>query len=161
MMAMKPLVPSGYFVTSATAVSKVSDLNAFDLALLYAKIGEQNLVAVSSVIPEGAEEVGVTGLPTGAVTFCVLSQMRGRGGEVVSAGIAYAERKDGRGGYVAEGHLHGSGKDLRGELEKKMREMSRIRDTELGTVRYRIEELRIPENMYGCALSALVFTGSE
>ena len=154
---MKHLVPSKYFITSATATSQVSDLNAFDLALLRAGMSEQNMVAVSSVIPDGAEEVEACELPMGMVTFCVLSQMRGRGGDLVAAGIAYAKRTDGHGGYVAEGHLHGSGEDLRLELERKMREMSRIRGVDFGKIGCRIEELHIPEGEYGCALSALVF----
>ena len=61
--------PSKFFITSGYATSPISDLNAFDLALLKAQISEQNLVAVSSVIPVGAEEVEVRELPMGAVTF--------------------------------------------------------------------------------------------
>lgn len=49
------LVPSQFFITSSSAVSEVSGLNAFDRALANAGIGEQNLVSVSSVIPIGAK----------------------------------------------------------------------------------------------------------
>ena len=51
---MGVLVPKEFFITSGHATSPVSDLNAFDLALMDANICEQNLVAVSSVIPDGA-----------------------------------------------------------------------------------------------------------
>ena len=51
------LVPSKFFITHSSAVSPVSDLNAFDRALISAGIGEQNLVSVSSVIPKGAQLV--------------------------------------------------------------------------------------------------------
>ena len=51
---MGVLVPREFFITSGHATSPVSDLNAFDLALMDANICEQNLVAVSSVIPDGA-----------------------------------------------------------------------------------------------------------
>lgn len=94
---MSMLVPNEFFVTSGKATSPVSDLNAFDLALKNAGISEQNLVAVSSVIPDGAEQVDARPIPMGAVTFCVLSQLRGYSGESLSAGIAYAYRKDGHG----------------------------------------------------------------
>ena len=94
----------------------------------------------------------------GAVTHCVMSQMRGRDGEVIAAGIAYAYRKDGRGGYVAEGHLHGSATDLDRELRDKMREMARIRGVELNEVSTLTEELRVPEGRFGCCVVALVFT---
>ena len=52
------LVPKKFFISSGCAVSKVSDLNAFDKALLEAGIGELNIVSVSSVLPVGAEQVG-------------------------------------------------------------------------------------------------------
>ena len=155
---MGVLVPKEFFITSGHATSPVSDLNAFDLALMDANICEQNLVAVSSVIPDGAVEVEVSPIPMGAVTFCVLSQMRGSSGENIAAGIAYTYRKDGHGGYVAEGHLHGNAADLKYELERKMKEMSRIRGVEFGEIRFRIEELSVPQGRYGCCVSALVFS---
>ena len=55
------LLPKKFFVTSGCAVSKVSDLNAFDQALKEAKIGELNLVSVSSVLPVGAKQVAAAG----------------------------------------------------------------------------------------------------
>ncbi len=105
-------------------MSKVSDLNAFDQALRNAKIGELNLVSVSSVLPIGAKKVVARDLPMGCITHCVLAQMRGGEGEMISAGIAYAFRKDGKGGYVAEGHMHGTKKALKEVLEWKMNEMA-------------------------------------
>ena len=154
---MGVLVPKEFFITSGSATSPISDLNAFDVALMNAKISEQNLVAVSSVIPDGAKEVEVRPIPMGAVTFCVLSQMRGYNGKNIAAGIAYAYRKDGHGGYVAEGHLHGNLDDMRNELRRKMQEMSRIRGVELGEINFRIESLEVPPNTYGCCVASLVF----
>lgn len=84
------LVPSKYFITSGKAVSKISSLNAFDKALMSAGICEQNLVAVSSVIPDGSVRIDPVDLPMGAVTHCVLSQIRGKSEEMISAGIAFA-----------------------------------------------------------------------
>ncbi|MDR3075633.1 MAG: pyruvoyl-dependent arginine decarboxylase [Candidatus Methanoplasma sp.] len=152
------LIPAKYFVTSGKAVSETSDLNAFDRALMSAGICEQNLVAVSSVIPEGSERIDPIEIEMGAVTHCVLSQMRGRGEEVISAGIAYAYRRDGRGGYVAEGHLHGSGDSLKSELERRMMEMSAIRGADFGEIHFVVENMRIPEGKHGCCIAALVFT---
>lgn len=153
------LVPTSFFTTSGKASSEVSELNAFDVALIGAGIAEQNLLAVSSVIPIGAVATEPSELDMGAVTHCVMSQMRGTEGEVIAAGIAYAYRTDGRGGYVAEGHLHGSAVDLDAELRDKMREMARIRGVGLGEVRTVIEELRVPAGRFGCCIAALVFTG--
>ena len=153
------LIPSQYFVTSGKALSAVSDLNAFDLALFEAGIEELNLVAVSSVIPPEAEMVEYRRIPMGAVTHCVLAQMRGCGGDVISAGIAYTKRKDGHGGYVAEGHSFGDGESLKEGLRAKIREMERIRGVELEDPEIVIEEMRVPEGSYGCCLASLVFCG--
>ncbi len=151
------LVPSKFFITHSSAVSPTSDLNAFDKALIKAGIGEQNLVSVSSVIPIGAERIEPCEMSMGAVTHCVLAQMRGCEGETISAGIAYAYRKDGKGGYVAEGHIHGSAESLKEILSYKMKEMSDIRSVEFEEVQFAIEELSIPMDNYGCCVSALVF----
>ncbi|MDR0888087.1 MAG: pyruvoyl-dependent arginine decarboxylase [Candidatus Methanoplasma sp.] len=158
MVDIMQLVPSKFFITSGKATSTVSDLNAFDRALHQAGISEQNLVAVSSVIPIGAEKTEITELPMGAVTHCVLSQIRGIGGETVAAGISYTFRKDGKGGYVAEGRLRGSAKDLESELGAKMREMAELRGIEFGEITYVTEELHVPPKTFGCCVAALVFT---
>lgn len=153
------LVPEGFFVTSASAFSKISDLNAFDKALIKMGIGEQNLVAVSSVIPAGAKEIGITELPMGSITHCVLSQIRGSEDEIISAGIAYAFRRDGKGGYVAEGSIHGPKASLIDALEQKMKEIAKCRGAELKEIRYLTEELTVPKGHYGACVAALVFTG--
>src|SRR2546428_7539883 len=106
---MLPL-PTKFFVTSGKAVSKVSDLNAFDEALQNAGLAEQNIVSVSSVLPVGIRPVRRRDLPMGAITHCVLAQRRGGEGETISAGIAFGFRDDDYRGYVAGGHLHGTQK---------------------------------------------------
>ena len=88
--------------------------------------------------------------------FAVVSQARNR--YTIAAGIAFAFRKDGKGGYVAEGHIHGSADSLREILSWKMEEMARIRNVEFGEIKFEAEELEIPMDHYGCCISALVFT---
>lgn len=150
-------IPTKFFVTSGKAVSKVSDLNAFDTALQNAGLSEQNLVSVSSVLPVGIKQVRRKDLPMGAITFCVLAQQRGGEGETISAGIAYGYREDGFGGYVAEGHMHGTKKSLQEILEWKMGEMAKLRGIKFRRLEYRIEELSIPMDHYGACLAACVF----
>lgn len=152
------LIPKEFFVTSGKALSGVSDLNAFDLALMRAGIEEQNLVAVSSIIPPDAVEIDRIRLPMGAVTHCVLAQMRGRDGDRISAGIGYAYRKDGYGGYVAESHIFGGEEAVRNDLIRKVKEMERIRGVELGKPTIISETMDVPEGQYGCCLASLVFT---
>jgi arginine decarboxylase len=149
--------PTRFFVTSGKALSPVSELNAFDKALIDAGIGEQNLVLVSSILPVGIKQVEKKKLPQGAITFAVIAKQSGNEGEMISAGIAYAFRKDGHGGYVAEGHLHGPQKNLKEYLQWKMIEMAKLRNVELQEIRFKTEELSIPMDNYGVCLAALVF----
>ncbi len=153
---MLPL-PRRFFVTAGKAVSKVSDLNAFDEALLNAGLSEQNLSSVSSVLPQGIRHVRRRELPMGTITFCVLAQQRGGEGEMISAGIAYGFRDDGNGGYVGEAHMHGTGRALREVLEWKMGEMAKLRGCRFKRLEYQIEDLSIPMDHYGACLAALVF----
>ena len=150
-------IPKKFFVTSGKAASRVSDLNAFDEALLNAGIGEQNLVYVSSILPIGVKQARRPELPMGAVTHCVLAQQRGGEGEMISAGIAWGFRDDGYGGYVAEGHMNGTGRALHEVLEWKMAEMAKLRGVKFKSIDYKIEELSIPMDHYGVCLAALVF----
>src|SRR3989442_4199561 len=99
-------IPTKFFVTSGKAVSKVSDLNAFDEALQNAGLAEQNIVSVSSVLPVGIRPVRQRDLPMGAITHCVLAQQRGGEGRTISAGIPYGFRDDDYGGYVAASPMH-------------------------------------------------------
>src|SRR3989442_1670824 len=96
-------IPTRFFVTSGRAVSKISDLNAFDAALTDAGLSEQNLVYVSSVLPVNIRQIKWKELPMGAITHCVLAQQRGGEGEMISAGIAFGFRDDGHGGGGAGG----------------------------------------------------------
>lgn len=150
-------IPTRFFVTSGRAINKTSELNAFDLALLKAGIGEQNLVSVSSVLPDGIRMVDRRPLPMGAITHCVLARYQGGEGEVISAGIAYGFRTDGRGGYVAEGHIHGTQRALKEFLRWRMTEIAHFRGVELKKINYRTEELEIPMDHYGVCIAACVF----
>jgi arginine decarboxylase len=150
-------IPTRFFVTSGKGINKVSDLNAFDLALLQAGIGEQNLVSVSSVLPIGIRQIERLPIARGAITHTVLARMGGGEGEVISAGIAYGFRTDSQGGYVAEGHLHGTQKSLKEFLRWRMEEIAHFRGVELRRIYFRTEELVIPMDHYGVCIAACVF----
>lgn len=151
-------VPTRFFVSSGEGISKASDLNAFDRALIDASIGEANLVPVSSVLPAGIKQLDdPVPLTRGAITPCVLAQQRGTEGETISAGIAYARRVDHEGGYVAEGHGHMREESMREILEWKMNEIAKARDVEIDTIHYEIRELKVPMDHYGVCIASLVF----
>lgn len=152
------LVPSKFFVTTGAALSDVSVLNAFDNALIKGGIGEQNLVPVSSVIPIKATRTERTVLPMGAVTHCVLARRDSTGGDEISAGIGFAMRSDGNGGYVAEAHGSCNADELRKELDDKLDAIAKARDVTLLDYEYAISNLKVPEGSNGCCIASLVFT---
>jgi arginine decarboxylase len=81
--------------------------------------------------------------------------MNGDEGETISAGIACAFRRDGGGGYVAEGHGHLAADAMREILEWKMGEMAVHREVDVGPIEYHIEELSVPMDHYGACVAAL------
>jgi len=153
---MIPL-PRRYFVTSGKATSSVSQLNAFDQALVMAGISEANLVPVSSVLPKGVRQVSRASIERGAITFCVMARQDGIGGEKISAGLAYFMRKDGAGGYVAEAHTRSSAAELKKELVARAKQMASLREIQVSEPQYRIEELKIPVGQFGSCISVLIY----
>jgi arginine decarboxylase len=150
------MIPKAFFVVGGKAVSKVSALNAFDMALKEAGIEQCNLVPVSSIIPPDCEEKEYRRLPLGAVTFVVLSKAEGRG-ETVTAGIAWG--KDGASGYgvVAEAYGRMDEAAVKEQLDARIREMAEIRNIKLTNVKRRIETINAPKNRYSCAVVVLVY----
>ncbi len=87
------MIPKEFFVTCGKAVSKVSPLNAFDLALVKAGIAQCNLVNVSSILPPGCKETKRKKIPIGSITYAVLARMDGNEGETIGAGVAWGWKK--------------------------------------------------------------------
>jgi len=150
------MIPKAFFVTSGKALSKVSRLNTFDLALKDAGIAQCNLVSVSSIIPPNCEETALKTLPVGSITYAVISKAEGKG-EMISAGIAWGVGKRDGPGIVAEAYGKMNEATARKKLDKKIQEMANIRGIKLGEVKYRIETLDVPDNSYGCVAAVLVF----
>src|SRR5256712_5552969 len=119
-------IPTKFFVTSGKAVSKVSDLNAFDEALQNAGLAEQNIVSVSSVLPVGIRPVRQRDLPMGAITHCVLAQQRGGEGETISPGLANGFRAAVYGGDRAGGHTEGDKKYVFGGIGGQTRGIAEV-----------------------------------
>jgi arginine decarboxylase len=137
--------------------SPVSELNAFDLALKKAGIAQCNLVSVSSILPSNCMEKKRKKLSPGSITFAVMARMDGNEGTLIGAGIAWAWEKDKKYGLVAEAHGHMDQKALKEILEWKIREMAKIRETEISEINNRFEILKAPMDNYGCVVAALVY----
>ena len=151
------MIPKKFFVTSGKAFSPTSELNAFDLALKEAGIAQCNLVPVTSILPPNSVEIDPVDIPIGSITFAVISKMDGEGDTRIGAGIAWGWEKDGRYGLVAEAQGHMDEDSLREVLEWKIKEMAKIREIELGEIKYRIENMVVPTKNYGCVFAALVY----
>jgi len=153
----RKVIPKEFFVTSGKAVSPISELNAFDLALKNAGIAQCNLVSVSSVLPPGCREIKLKRMPIGSITHAVVARMSAEGEATIGAGIVWAWEKDKRYGIVAEAHGCMDQKALGKTLEWKIREMAKIREIELEKINHRTETLKVPANDYGCVIAALIY----
>lgn len=151
------VVPRRFFVTSGKATDGLSQLNAFDLALINAGIGQCNIVCVSSILPPNAKETRRRKIPIGAITYTVLARMDGNEGETIGAGIAWAWEKNRAYGIVAEAHGYMDHHALKELLNWKISGMADKRGIQVGPPKYKIETLRIPMDQYGSVISALVF----
>jgi len=147
------LKPKKFFVVGGKGLSKVSKLNAFDMALKKAGISQCNLVPVSSILPRDIEEISPVQIEAGEITFVIMARQDGEGGEEISAGLAWARTNDF--GLVVEGH-GSSSEDLKVQLKNKVMEMADIRNLKIKSLNYRIEKLKIPLEYYGSVIVALV-----
>jgi len=152
------ILPRKFFIASGKALSDISEMNAFDQALVDAGIAEANLVPVSSVLPKGIRRIPHGRIRRGAITFCVLSRIGGKGDCTISSGLAFGFRKDGEGGYVAEGHAFDDGIALRSELKTRLLEMARHRGVDIEHADYEIVSIRVPKKKFGSCVVALVFS---
>ncbi|MEM2849335.1 MAG: pyruvoyl-dependent arginine decarboxylase [Candidatus Bathyarchaeia archaeon] len=151
------LIPRRFFVTAGRGLSRVSKLNAFDRALIDAGIGDCNLVPVSSILPNGAEECKLCDIPAGSIVFVVMARMDGSEGETLGAGIAWAWEEGGRFGVVVEAHDNMDHEKLKTALNDRLNEMAVMRKIKLKNVKYRVESLSVPKGFYGSVIAALVF----
>ncbi len=157
----KEMIGKKFFVTSGKAVDTVSSLNAFDAALVDAKISQCNLVPVSSILPPEAEEVPRTAIHPGSITFVVMARMDGDEGEEIAAGVAWTWESAHKYGMVAEAHGYMSRDAIDEILEWKLSEMARLRGITITEKKIRAETLTVPMDHYGSVVSALVFVPSS
>ncbi|MCS7385482.1 MAG: pyruvoyl-dependent arginine decarboxylase [archaeon GB-1867-005] len=148
------LMPTRYFVTSGKAVSNVSPLNAFDRALMEARIAQCNLVPVTSILPKNAVEVDYEDILPGTVTFTVMARADGQLGEVIGAGVGIAKCADY--GLIAEAYGSKSEVELREELMAKLKEMAEARGMEIDEIKVRVESMRVEAARYGCVVAAVI-----
>ena len=106
-------------------------LNAFDNALLDAKIGNVNLIPVSSMLPPDTQLVPMPHLEAGLMTNCVLShQYSDNPGDEIAAVIAYAQAEE-MGCVVETSGINKSTEELKEEARFMAEYMIEKRDLKI------------------------------
>ncbi|MDO7786985.1 pyruvoyl-dependent arginine decarboxylase [Desulforamulus aquiferis] len=144
--------PKKYFVTAAASEGR-SKLTAFDNALLKARIGNVNLIRVSSILPPGTENDPELVLPPGSLVPTAYGYiMSDEPGELISAAVGVGISAD-TFGVIMEF----SGKCSKAEAEKNIENMVKeafetrgmeLIDIKIAAVEHRVEKI-------GCALAAV------
>jgi len=106
-----------------------SELTAFDNALLKAGIGHLNLIAVTSIFPEGASLSALPEIPTGTLTPTVYAKMVSETpGESISACIGVGVTN--KGGVLMEAHGPWSAEEIEERVRRMVDEGMRKRSLE-------------------------------
>ena len=153
MLTSPPPVPNAIWA-SAGAAEGDTELNAFDNALLAARVGNLNLIRVSSVLPKDAlvldEPPQIT--PGALVPTVYAVQVSGQRGETVAAAVGIGVG-EGSHGMIFESH-GGS----RHEVEATVRQMVaegfarrelRLKEVIVRSIEHKVERI-------GCAVAAVV-----
>ncbi len=115
-------LPKRFFLTSG-AGEATTGLNAFDAALLDAKVGDTNLIKLSSILPPAAEQIAPYELPKGSLVPLAYGELVAyEPGAVISASVAVGIPVDtARAGLIMECSRFGDP----GPCEEACREMVR------------------------------------
>ena len=148
---MLPL-PKKYFLTAGSAEGK-SELTAFDAALLKARVGNTNLLKVSSILPPGCEHDPDLVVPPGSllpIAFgCIVSE---KPGEKIAAAVAVGIRENSF-GVIMEFSGRCSAEEAQAEVVAMVKEAFRIRELSLDEIKVAATE-HVVEKI-GCAFAAV------
>lgn len=156
-------LPKKFFVTNGVGLSEESVLNAFDEALMKARIAQCNLVSVSSIIPPDCEQISFAEITPGTITFAVLCRMDGRDGETIGTGVGWCwgenSGKKQNYGIVAEDHGYKNAEEIEKALRQKLKRMAKVRDLAINEekINVRTESLIVPKNTNGSTVVAFVY----
>jgi len=148
---MLPL-PKKYFVTAAASEGKTS-LTAFDGALLKARVGNTNLLRVSSILPPHCQFEADLVIPPGSLLPIAYGSITSSDtGDIISAAVAVGIKKDSF-GIIMEFSGKCSKKEAEAQVIKMVEEAFHIRGLELEEVKVASCE-HLVENI-GCAFAAV------
>jgi len=131
---MKREAPTIYWATEGHAEGD-TPLNAFDNALIGAKVGQWNLVKLTSVAPKGVERVfePIEIEPGSIVPAVISSVVSERPGELITACIGIGLGKNSH-GMIMEHSGAGTPEEMEAEVRRMVHESFMRRGLELETV---------------------------
>jgi arginine decarboxylase len=152
--------PTTHFFTCGSSEG-LTQLNSFDGALLAAKIGNTNLVKMSSIVPPKSKLVEICPLPQGALVpvayAAITSDMPG---EVISAGVATAYPTDeSQAGLIMEYSSRGHKEDIETIVRRMAEEGLKMRGLEVKEVRSISVQHKVKK--IGTAFAAVVLWDEE
>ena len=148
---MLPL-PKKYFLTAASAEGE-TELTAFDGALLNARVGNTNLLKVSSILPPGCEYEPELTIPPGSllpIAFgTIISTVPG---EIISAAVAVGIKRNSF-GVIMEYEGKCSAEEAEARVRKMVEEAFRMRNLQLDEIKVASTEHKVEK--IGCAFAAV------
>ncbi|PLY02146.1 MAG: arginine decarboxylase, pyruvoyl-dependent [Desulfuromonas sp.] len=152
--------PTTHFFTCG-ASEGLTQLNSFDGALLDAKIGNTNLVKMSSIVPPRSKLVEPHPLPQGAlIPVAYAAITTDMPGEVISAGVAAAFPTDeNHAGLIMEYSSRGHKEDIEAIVRRMAEEGIKMRGLEVKEIRSIAVQHRVEK--IGTAFAAVVLWDEE
>lgn len=148
---MLPL-PKKYFLTAASCEGE-TELTAFDGALLKARVGNTNLLRVSSILPPGCSFEPELIIPPGSLLPIAYGSITSTNpGERISAAVAVGIKQDSF-GVIMEYSGTCSKSEAEEQVVKMVEEAFRMRNLELDEVKTACTE-HVVEKI-GCAFAAV------
>lgn len=148
---MLPL-PKKFFLTAASSEGETA-LTAFDGALLKARVGNTNLLKVSSILPPDCQYAPDLAIPPGSLLPIAYGYITSsEHGELISAGVAVGI-KHGSFGVIMEFSGTCSKKEAEERVTKMVQEAFHIRGLELDEVKVAAAEHIVDK--IGCAFAAV------
>jgi len=148
---MLPL-PKKYFVTAASSEGETS-LTAFDGALLQARVGNTNLLRVSSILPPDCKYVPDLVIPPGSLLPIAYGSITSSDkGDIISAAVGVGIQQ-GSFGVIMEFSGKCSKKEAKAQVIRMVEEAFHIRGLTLDEIKVAATE-HVVENI-GCAFAAV------
>ena len=134
-----------------------SELTAFDNALLKAGIGHCNLIAVTSIFPEGAVLAPLPEIPTGTLTPTVYAKMVSETpGETISSCIGVGVTN--KGGVLMEAHGPWSAEEIEDRVQRMVEEGMQKRGLEPFELHFATAE-HVVEKIGSAVAAAVLWRG--